>query len=341
MTFPELLERVLGSAHLARHEARAAMDRIMSGEWTPAQIAAFLVALRAKGETAEEVAGLAEAMRARALSVALAAFPDAIDTCGTGGDAAETFNISTCAAFVAAGAGARVAKHGNRAISSRCGSADVLEALGVRIEGLAPERLARLVAEAGFCFLFAPAHHAAMRHAAPVRRELGVRTVMNLLGPLANPAGVRRQVVGLFDGRLCETVARALGRTGSVAALVVHGADGLDEVTTTGETAVARLDGEGGVHPDRWTPATFGLPSARLEDLRGGDREANARAILAVLAGEPGPRRDIVLANAAAALIAAGIAADPLEGIARARESVDSGGARGVLELVRRLSAEP
>jgi anthranilate phosphoribosyltransferase len=278
-------------------------------------------------------------MRERALAISLPDLPDAIDTCGTGGDRAGTFNVSTAAALVAAGAGARVAKHGNRAVSGRCGSADVLEALGVRID-LVPERAARLVREAGFGFLFAPVYHAAMRYAAPVRRELGVRTVMNLLGPLANPARVRRQVVGLFDGRLCAPVVAALAELGSVAAIAVHGEDGLDEVTTTGETEVARLAAGGRIDRERWTPATFGLSSARPEDLRGGDREVCARIVLAVLEGERGPPRDIVVANAAAALLAAGIARDPREGAERAAESIDTGRARGVLELVRRLAAE-
>jgi anthranilate phosphoribosyltransferase len=315
------------------------MARIMAGEWAPARIAAFLVALRAKGETAAEIAGLAEAMRERALGIDISAFPDAIDTCGTGGDGAGTFNISTAAALVAAGAGARVAKHGNRAVSGRCGSADVLEALGVRLE-IGPATVARMIAEAGFGFLFAPAHHAAMRHAAPVRRELGVRTVMNLLGPLANPARVRRQVVGVFDGRLCRSIAAALGELGAAAAIVVHGADGLDEVSTTGETVVARLGAGGQVEEERWTPETFGLPSARIEDLCVSDREASARIVLAVLDGERGPRRDVVLANAAAALLAAGIADSPLDGVERAREAIDAGRARRVLDLVRRLSSE-
>ncbi|HVY60252.1 MAG TPA: anthranilate phosphoribosyltransferase, partial [Planctomycetota bacterium] len=242
------------------------MHAIMDGAWSAAQMAGFLVALRAKRETAEEIAGLASAMRARALSVALDGL-DAIDTCGTGGDGAGTFNVSTAAALVAAGAGARVAKHGNRAISSRCGSADVLEALGVRIDVPAAVA-ARAVREAGFGFLFAPAHHAALRHAAGVRRELGVRTVLNVLGPLANPAGVRRQVVGVFDGGLTDMLARALGRLGAERALVVHGHGGLDEVSTTGPTRVASLR-SGSVEAHEWHPREhFGLEPARAEDLR-------------------------------------------------------------------------
>lgn len=336
--FADMLDNLLRGRDLTRERARAALARIVSGDWTPAQVAGFLVALRAKGESADEIAGLAEALRERALAVVLEGVPDAIDTCGTGGDGAGTFNVSTAAAFVAAGANARVAKHGNRAVSSRCGSADVLEALGVRIE-LAPARVARMVAEAGFGFLFAPAHHAVLRRAAEVRRELGVRTVMNLLGPLANPAGVRRQVVGLFEGPLCASVARALASMGCEAAIVVHGADGLDEVTTTGETAVARLEG-GCVKEERWTPEDFGLARARAEDLRGGDRDVNAAIVRAVLAGERGAARDIVLANAAAALLVAGIAASLKEGVARAAEAIDGGRAAGVLALVRRMAAE-
>jgi anthranilate phosphoribosyltransferase len=357
--FAALLERLLGGADLSRAEARAAMEAIVSGALPPVRTAALLVALRAKRESPDEVAGMAEALRARCAGVALED-ADAIDTCGTGGDGAGTFNVSTAAALVAAGAGARVAKHGNRAISSRCGSADVLEALGVKIE--APRaRLARSVAEAGFGFLFAPAHHAALRHAAPVRRELGVRTVLNILGPLANPAGVARQVVGVFEPRLVALVCGALGRLGARAALVVHGADGLDEVTTTGPTRVARLarrdlpprgeeaagEGrEGGagfeVVEEEWRPReTFGLEPAAPEALRGGDAVENARHVLAVLTGERGARRDIVLANAAAALLVAGIAADLEEGVARAAESIDSGRAMCVLERARRIAAEP
>jgi anthranilate phosphoribosyltransferase len=337
--FAELLDALLARRDLTRDEARAALGAIVAGEWGPAQVAGFLVAMRAKGASAEEVAGLAEALRARALAVALDGVEGAIDTCGTGGDGAGTFNVSTAAALVAAGAGARVAKHGNRAVSSRCGSADVLEALGVRIE-LAPAHVARMVAEAGFGFLFAPAHHGALRQAAEVRRQLGVRTVLNLLGPLANPAGVRRQVLGVFEGGLCASVAGALGRMGSEAAVVVHGEDGLDEVTTAGETIVARLAG-GEVREERWAPERdFGLPRARPEELRGGDPERNARTIGAVLAGERGAPRDIVLANAAAALLVAGIARDLREGVERARESIDAGRAAGVLALVRRLAAE-
>ena len=330
-----ILERLLRKGDLAAGEASASMDAIMDGAWTHAQIAGFLIALRAKGETAEEIAGFASAMRARAVAVALDGL-DAIDTCGTGGDGACTFNVSTAAALVAAGAGARVAKHGNRAVSSRCGSADVLEALGVRIE-VAPALAARCIREAGFGFLFAPAHHAALKHAAPVRRELGVRTVLNVLGPLANPAGVKRQVVGVFEPRLTGMLAAALARLGSTAALVVHGSDGLDEVTTTGPTRVTHLSGA----TDEWHPREhLGLEPARAEDLAGGDAAANARTILEVLGGARGPRRDIVLANAGAALLVAGIAATIREGVERAAASIDSRRALGVLERVRRMTNE-
>jgi len=330
--FPALLDRVLDGGSLARAEAAEAMGLVMDGALGPARIAALLAALRAKGETFEEIAGFAEAMRARVLPVPLDGADDAIDTCGTGGDRSHTFNISTAAAFVVAGAGGRVAKHGNRAISSRCGSADVLEALGVRID-VAPPVSARAVREAGFGFLFAPRHHAAMKHAAPVRRDLGVRTVMNLLGPVANPAGVKRQLVGVFARRFVEPVARALGALGSQAAAVVHGADGLDEATTTDETAVARLFPTGEVRVETIAPEDFGLARALPEDLRGGDAAANAALIRALLAGE-GPRaaREIVLLNAGLALAVAGRAATVAEGIERGRESLASGAARRVLE---------
>jgi len=310
----------------------AAFGEIADAKASPVAIAALLVALRAKGESVDEIVGAARALRARAVP-APAVDPRAIDTCGTGGDGAGTFNVSTAAAFVVAGAGVPVAKHGNRAASSRAGSIDVLEALGVCCE-LSVERSAEILARVGIAPFFARVAHPAMRQLAPVRSELGLRTIANCLGPLLNPVGVRRQVVGVYAAELVVPLAEALGRLGSERALVVHGSDGLDEITTTGASEAALLDA-GRVRALHVDPQALGIPRAEPEALRGGDAAENAAIVRAVLEGEPGPRRDLVCANAAAALWVAGAAADLAAGLARARESLDSGAAR---ERLRRLA---
>ena len=329
------LHEVLDGNDLGRDEARAAMEAIMGGEATPAQIAGYLVALRAKGETVEEIAGSAEAMRAAAIRVE-AGRDGLVDTAGTGGDGAGTINVSTAAAIVAAGAGVPVAKHGNRGVSSRCGSADVLEALGVTLVE-SPARQAEILAEVGLAFLFAPFQHPAMKHAVGPRKELGVRTIFNVLGPLTNPAGARRQLVGVYDAALVETLARVLGELGAERALVVHGAGGLDELSTLGPTRVAEWDGAS-VRTYEIDPADFDLPAARIEDLAGGEPDDNAAAIRAILDGQPGPGADIVLLNAAAAIYVGGAAADLGEGLRRAREAVAGGAASERLEALVKAS---
>jgi anthranilate phosphoribosyltransferase len=305
------------------------MDEIMRGEATDAQIGALLVALRIKGETPEEIAGCAEGMRAHVLAVRPAR-TDLVDTAGTGGDGARTFNISTAAALVAAAAGAGVAKHGNRAVSSASGSADVLEALGFDLE-LAPERIERSIDELGFGFLFAQRHHPAMRHAAPVRRELATRTVFNVLGPLTNPAGARAQVVGVYAAELVGTIAEVLQQLGARRAFVVHGADGIDELSPTGPNLVAEVV-DGRVRRREIDPLELGIPRCAPSDLAGDTPEANAERIRRIFAGEPGPRRDAVVLNAAGAIAAAGHAADLAEGIAIARQTIDSGAAGSRLD---------
>ena len=323
------LNRVLDGHDLTRDEACEAMSSIMRGETTPAQIAGFLVALRAKGETADEIAGCADAMRGRVLAV----HPqrdDLVDTAGTGGDGARTLNISTAAALVAAAAGAGVAKHGNRAVSSASGSADVLEALGFELEQQ-PERIARSIDELGFGFLFAPAHHPAMRHAAAVRRELGTRTVFNLLGPLTNPAGARAQIVGVYSPGLVRTIAEVLARLGTRRAFVVHGAGGIDELSPCGPNQACEVVG-GDVHERTIDPEELGLERCSPEELRGGSPAENAQAIRNVFAGEPGARRDAILLNAAGAIAAAGRADDLQDGLELARRAVDSGAAAERLE---------
>jgi len=328
-----LLGRLVEGQHLSRQEAQAAMLEIMEGEMSPVLMAAFLVALRMKGETVEEITGFAEAMREKMTAVRPKARP-LVDTCGTGGDRIKTFNISTAAAFVAAGAGAAIAKHGNRAVSGVCGSADVLEALGIRLEQT-PQQIADCIDEVGIGFMFAPSLHPAMKHAMPVRREMGIRTVFNLLGPLANPAGAQAQVLGVYSPALTECHAQVLRNLGSEKALVVHGLEGLDEISTTGPTQVSELaDGE--VRTRRISPEDFGLRKANIEDLRSGaNPQENAAMVVEVLEGKPGPRRDIVLLNAAAALIAAGKAAGFPRGLEIAAEAIDSGRARAKLEELR------
>ncbi|MBI5202762.1 MAG: anthranilate phosphoribosyltransferase, partial [Elusimicrobia bacterium] len=312
-----------------------AMDLLMTGSATSAQIGAFLAALRVRGETEDELAGFAEAMRAHAKKVTIDRRP-LIDTCGTGGDSSGTFNISTAAALVAAGAGAAVAKHGNRSVSSKCGSADVLEALGVKPE-VSPELANRCVSEAGVCFLFAPAFHPAMRHAAPVRKELGARTVFNLLGPLANPAGADRHVLGVYDGRLVPTLARALQRLGVEEAMVVHGHDGIDEISPFAPTRVAHLIGRRVIELEV-TPETAGVARQAPGSCQGGDAADNAKILLGVFEGKPGPAREAVRLNAAAALVVASIAKDLKEGAILAGRALDSGKALAALETLKKLT---
>jgi anthranilate phosphoribosyltransferase len=330
------INKVASGQSLTQGEAAEAFDLIMSGLATDAQIAALLMGMRVRGETVEEIAGAASALRTRAIPVH--APEGAIDTCGTGGDAKGTHNISTCAAFVVAGAGVPVAKHGNRSISSRSGSADVLTALGVNID-CAPETIAGCIAACGLGFLFAPAHHAAMRHVAKVRSELSIRTIFNLLGPLANPANTKYQLVGVFSEEWVEPIARVLGLLGVERAWVVHGADGLDELTTTDISYVAVLD-SGNVATFKISPRNAGLSQAKPRDLIGGDAVENAAHIRAVLQGNQGPLRDIVLLNAAAALLVAGKAKTLREGVALAAQSIDSGRAMGVLEALIKLSRD-
>jgi anthranilate phosphoribosyltransferase len=339
--FHEALEKIVREEDLSRVEAEAAMEYVLSGQASDPQIAALLTALRMKGETVDELVGFATAMRRHATPIFPGNMPLAIealvDTCGTGGDALGTFNVSTAAAFVVAGAGVHVAKHGNRSISSRCGSADVLEHLGVRID-LSPERVARSIEEVGIGFLFAPAVHAATRHAMTARRALRMRTVFNLLGPLTNPAGASAQVVGVYEASLTELMARALGELGVKRAFVVNGAEGLDEISLAGVTYVAELR-DALVRTYTVTPEDFGLRRAPLEAIRGGDAAQNAKIIHKVLGRslvyrEHGPHREIVLANAAAALVAAGRATDLLDGVRLATQSIDSGAAREKLEAL-------
>jgi anthranilate phosphoribosyltransferase len=322
---------------LTREEARRVMDAIMSGEATPAQIGGLLVGLRTKGETVDEITGFAEAMREHVVAVTPTRSP-VVDVVGTGGDGARTFNISTAAALVAASAGAAVAKHGNRAASSSCGSADVLEALGFLLE-LAPERIAASIDEYGFGFMFARAHHPAMRHAAPVRQELGTRTVFNVLGPLANPAGARDGVFGVYSPSLARTYAESLASLGARRALVVHGDGGIDELSPSGTSLVVEVR-NGDIHEWELDPRSLGIQPSDPADLRGGDPAENATAIRRVLAGETGGRRHAVALNAAGALVAAGVVADLGEGLGAATSAIDSGEAGGTLERLVAFSQE-
>lgn len=310
------------------------MTAVMDGEATPAQIAALIVSLRIKGETVDEMTGLVEAMRAAAITVDIG--EPVVDVVGTGGDRSGTFNISTTAALIAAGAGAKVAKHGNRSASSKCGSADVLEGLGVRID-LEPEHTAEMVRQVGFGFFFAPRYHPAMRHAGPVRKELGIPTVFNFLGPLANPAGATRQVIGVSDRRMAERMIGVLHSLGSEYAFVVYGEDGLDEFTTTAPTFIYRLrDGE--ITTAEFTPEDFDVPRSNPEDLLGGDVEENVAITRSILTGELGPKRDAAVVNAAPALVVAGLAKGFMDGIELASRSIDSGAASGVLERAIEVS---
>ena len=336
----EALHKAVGREHLSEREAAAALEEILEGEVDPAVTAGLLTALRMKGETVDEIVGFARAMRAHAAAVTCKTVrpEQLVDTCGTGGDGCNTFNISTATAFVVAGVGVPVAKHGNRSISSRCGSADVLEALGANVQ-LTPEQAAEAIDQVGVGFLFAPLIHPAMKHVQPVRRSLAMRTVFNLLGPLTNPAGAGAQVVGVYDGRLVPMVAEALLRLGVKRAFVVHGDDGLDEITTTGPTRVAEVR-NGTVTERKAGPADFGVEEARRDDLSGGGREENALIIRRILEGAHGPRPDIVVVNAAAALVAAGRAESFREGAGLARRAIDSGAALEKLERFVELTSE-
>ena len=323
------IARLIDRHDLTRDEARAAMNTIMAGDATPAQIAGFLVALRAKGETPDEIAGCAEAMREHVLRVSPKRH-DLVDIVGTGGDGANTYNISTAAALVAAAAGAAIAKHGNRSASSQTGAADVLEALGFRLE-LPPERIERSIDELGFGFLFAQAHHPAMKHAAPVRRELATRTVFNVLGPLTNPAGARALMLGVYSPALTRTLADALVRLGAERAYVVHGAGGIDELSPCGPNLVCEVE-NGAVREYELDPVDLGIERCDPSELRGGDPASNAAALRAVLGGADGGHRSAVILNAAGGIAAAGHAENLREGIVRAREAIDSGAAAARLD---------
>ncbi|MDH4981415.1 anthranilate phosphoribosyltransferase [Hyphomicrobium sp. D-2] len=331
-----LMQKVATGASLTEDEIKDALETMMSGVATPVQMAAFLMALRVRGETIPEITGAAQLMRERMLPVE--APPNAVDIVGTGGDGHNTFNVSTCAAIVAAGAGIPIAKHGNRAVSSLSGASDVLTALGVKID-VSPIVISRSIAQAGVGFMWAPMHHSAMKHWAAARGELGIRTIFNLIGPLANPARVKRQIVGVFNAAWTEPVAEVLRNLGSEHAWVVHGSDGLDEITTTGRTRITELkDGE--IRTFEVGPEDAGLPSATLADLKGGDASVNATAIRNLLAGEEGPFRDIVLLNAAAALIVGGKAADLREGAERAARAIDDGAAARALDTLVAVTNE-
>jgi anthranilate phosphoribosyltransferase len=328
------IQALASGRSLTMEEAATVMEEIMRGEATPAQIAAFVTALRLKGETVDEIVGLAKTMRSKAIPVTVD--EPVVDTCGTGGDGLQTFNISTAAAFVAAGAGLKVAKHGNRAMSSHCGSADVLEALGVKID-LNAEQVQRCLEEVGIGFMFAPAFHPAMKYAAAPRREIGIRTVFNILGPLTNPAGAKAQVLGVADGSLVEKLALVLQSLGCQRAIVVHGEDGLDEITLTGKTQVCELK-DGRTKSYSISPEDFGLPRADLGSLRGGTADENATLLRNILAGAPGHQRDVVLMNAAAALVVGDRSPSLQQGVALAREVIDGGHALAKLEQLIEFS---
>jgi len=329
MVAKEILSKVVSGNHLTEDEAAVVMEEIMSCGWTPAQIAGFLTALRLKGETIDEITGFARVMRKKATPV-YSSHPLLVDTCGTGGDGANPLPISTAAAIVLAGAGAKVAKHGNRSVSSRCGSADVLEALGVNLD-LEPHHVSACLEEVGIAFLYAPALHGAMKHAAGPRRELGFRTVFNILGPLTNPAGARAQVLGVYSPSLVGVLAEVLLRLGSERAFVVHGAGGRDEVSPVGPALVGEVR-HGAVYEYTLDPLEFGIATTGKEELAGGAPEENASIIKGILAGEAGPRRDAVLVNAALGLVAAGLAENYSTGLELAARSIDSGSARAKLD---------
>ncbi|GAB4170695.1 MAG: anthranilate phosphoribosyltransferase [Geothermobacteraceae bacterium] len=338
----QAIARVVEGQNLAEAEMIEVMNQIMGGEATPAQIGAFITALRIKGETVEEIRGAARVMRDRATPIRVGRTLDIdrdeinldresiLDTCGTGGSGTRSFNISTTVALVVASCGVRVAKHGNRSVSSACGSADVLEALGVNLD-ITPEQVAETIERVGVGFLYAPALHGAMKHAIGPRREIGIRTIFNILGPLTNPAGADRQVLGVFREDLVEPLAEVLAGLGCRRGFVVHGSDGMDEITLTGPTKKAAIS-DGQVTMGVINPGDFGFATCRLEDLQGGDAACNAGIVRAILDGEAGPKRDVVLLNAAYALVAAETAADPHQGLSQAAEAIDSGRARQTLE---------
>lgn len=351
MTVQDAIQAIVAGGRLSEDQAFGVAGALLAGQASAAQIGALLTALRIRGETVDEIAGFARAQRAGAVRVPVRG-DNLVDPVGTGGDGLETFNISTAAAFVAAAAGCRVAKHGNRAISSRCGSADVLRALGVNIDA-PPERMARCIDEIGVGFLFAPLYHPGMAHVMGPRRELAMRTIFNVLGPLSNPAGATRHVVGVYDVRLTEPIARVLGRLGSRQALVVHGADGLDEISLSGPTTVTELraaetgpaPGSGSAGAPRLqtycvAPEDFGLARAPLSAIRGGDASESAAILRAVLEGQPGPRRDIVLLNAGAAIYVAGRALTLAEGVRQAAAAIDSGAALAKLTALTAATSE-
>jgi anthranilate phosphoribosyltransferase len=332
--FKSIIGKLATGATLSREEAASAFDSMMSGEATPSQMGGLLMALRVRGETVDEITGAVSAMRSKMLRVK--APPDAVDIVGTGGDGSGSVNVSTCAALIVAGAGVPVAKHGNRALSSRSGAADVLSSLGVKID-IKPEQVGRCVKEAGIGFMFAPSHHPAMKNVGPTRVELATRTIFNLLGPLSNPAGVKRQMVGVFSRQWVQPLAQVLKNLGAEAIWVVHGSDGLDEITLTGPTFVAALE-KGEIRTFEVTPEDAGLPRCSNEALKGGDGDANAVALQSVLDGKPSPYRDVALLNAAAALIVAGRAGDMKEGVAIGQKSLDSGAAAARLKRLIAVS---
>jgi len=336
IAFKEALQRLLDARDLSHAEMLDIMHQVMGGELTPAQISGLLVALRIKGETVDEIAAAAEVMRELATHVAVQDRTHLIDTCGTGGDGIHTFNVSTASAFVAAAAGARVAKHGGRSVSSACGSADVLEALGVNVN-LRPDQVAQCVDDIGIGFMFAPNHHSAMRHAAPVRRELGVRTLFNLLGPLTNPAGAARQIMGVFHRDLTGMLAQVLQRLGSQHVMVVHGADGMDEISFSGDTYIAELK-NGEIREYVLHPAQFGLALHDMKTIQVENAAQASEVLDDVLAGKQIPARDIVLLNAGAAIYISGLAADLQQGITQAQGMIDSGAAQEKLEQLAALS---
>jgi anthranilate phosphoribosyltransferase len=330
--FKAIIGKVATGAALSRDEAATAFDCMMSGEATPSQMGGLLMSLRVRGETVDEITGAVSAMRAKMLPVKAPA--DAVDIVGTGGDGSGSVNVSTCASFVLAGTGVPVAKHGNRALSSKSGAADVLAALGIKID-IAPDDVSRCIAEAGIGFMFAPTHHPAMKNVNPTRVELATRTIFNLLGPLSNPAGVKRQMVGVFSKHWVQPLAQVLKNLGAESVWVVHGSDGLDEITLTGPTFVAALE-NGNIRSFEVTPEDAGLPRATSADLKGGDADANAKSLLGVLEGKPSAYRNVALINAAAALVVAGQAKDLKEGVALGAQSLDTGAAA---EKLKRLIA--
>lgn len=338
IAFKQALQQLLDRQDFSHAQMLETMRLMMSGELTPVQIASLLMGLRMKGETVDEIAAAAQVMRELSTKVSIADTRHLVDTCGTGGDGIQTFNVSTAAAFVAAAAGAKVAKHGGRSVSSTCGSADVLEALGVDVNQT-PQQVAQCVDRIGIGFMFAPNHHSAMKHAAPVRRELGIRTLFNLLGPMTNPAGAKRQVMGVFHRDLTGLLAQVLQRLGSEHVMVVHGADGMDEISFSGDTYVAELK-DGGIREYTLNPAQFGMPLHPLSSIQIADAEQSKAMVLQVLGGTPGAARDIVLLNAGAAIYVAGLTDSLQQGIQRAAQVIDSGAALDKLQQLK-ASSQP